>query len=82
MSPAEKKLASSLGDHLKYNTADFAINKTYIRYTVHHFPVCETKLIIDHGFKHILKILAKTFHKCKVFADDQGELIRERIIQW
>jgi len=28
---------------------------------VHWFPVCETTLIINHGFKNILKIWAKTF---------------------
>lgn len=48
VSPAEKKLVSSLRDHLKYNTGNFAINKTCIRCIVHQFPVHETTLIINH----------------------------------
>lgn len=68
VSPAEKQLVSSLGDHLNYNTADFTINKTCIRYTVRWSPVRETMLIINNGFKHILKILSRMFHKCKVLA--------------
>lgn len=80
MSPAEEKLASRLGDHLNYNTGDFAINKTCIRNTVHPFPVCEAALIINHGFKRYLEYFG--FRKCKVLADYQGELIQERITQW
>lgn len=81
MSPNKKKLVSRLGGHLKHNTGDFAINKSRIR-SVHQFPVCETTLIINHGFKCILKILAKMFHKSKTLADYQGELNQDRIIQW
>lgn len=82
VSPAEKKLVSAVSEHLKYNAGDFGNYKICIRYTVCQFPVCETTLIINHGFKCILKILAKMFHKCKVLADYQGEFIQERIIQW
>lgn len=68
--------------HLKYKTGIFLINKSCIRFYssnksgVLQLPLCEMMQIVNCGFKHILKILAKV---CSISCSEihKDNLLRE-----